>query len=192
MDGRLQMSKICWLLAYVSDHCLQVILIASLDANVRQDRQIAGHQINYISSGSTGDTCQHLGWEQLEVIIPTHEPACCCCHITFTQDVSQPKLLVMQGGLMADLGQQQSLLPPWTLIKAFQHSSISYTCIAVFADAMRVADAVNQYLHLLIQQQPQPNGKHHASKGVMSLPSPWLAPLSWKYVYGPASSRGFY
>ena len=113
--------------------------------------------------------------------------------------LSQHELLVVQGGLMADLGQQQSLLPPWTLIEAFQHRSIAYTCVVAFAaegnnapDAMRVADAVNQYLHLLIQQQPQPNGRHHASKGVMSLPPPWLAPLSWKYVYGPASSRGFY
>lgn len=112
--------------------------------------------------------------------------------------LSQTELLVVQGGLMADLGQQQSLLPPWTLIEASQHSSIAYTCIVAFAaegnnapDAMRVANAVNQYLHLLIQQQqPQPTGKHHASKIVMS--SPWLAPLSWKYVYGPASSRGFY
>ncbi|DBA94698.1 TPA: hypothetical protein ACH3X1_002259 [Trebouxia sp. C0004] len=147
----------------------EVVLIASLDANLRQDRQIAGHKINYISSGSTAAACQKLGWEQLE------------------------------GGLMADLGQQQSVLPPWTLIEAFRHSSIAYTCIVVFAaegnnapDAMRVADAVNQYLDLLIQQQPQPNGKHHPSKGVVSLPSPWLAPLSWKYVYGPASSRGLY
>jgi len=178
---------------------MQVVLIASLDANLRQDRQIAGQQINYISSGSTAAACQELGWEQLEVIMPTHQPDCCCYHSMVNRILSQPELLVVQGGLMADLGHQQSLLPPWTLIEAVQHRSIAYTCIVAFAaegnnapDAMPVADAVNQYLHLLMQQQPHPNGKHHASKGLTSLPPPWLAPLSWKYVYGPASSRGFY
>ncbi len=57
---------------------MQVVLIASLDANLRQDRQIAGQQIDYISSGSTAAACQELGWEQLEVIMPTHQPDCCC------------------------------------------------------------------------------------------------------------------
>ena len=57
---------------------MQVVLIASLDANLRQDRQIAGQQINYISSGSNAAACQELGWEQLEVIMPTHQPDCCC------------------------------------------------------------------------------------------------------------------
>ena len=83
---------------------------------------------------------------------------------------------------MADLRKQQSSLPPWTIVEAFQHGSITYTCILAFAaegnnapDAMQVADAVNQYLHLLISQQPQLHGQGHASKGVMSLPSPWLA-----------------
>ena len=102
----------------------------------------------------------------------------------------------MQAGLMADMAQQQSLLPPWTLIEAFKHRSIAYTCMVAFAaegnnapDAMRAADHANQYLHLLIQQQSQPNGNQHASRGVMS---PWLAPMSWKYVYGPTSPRGFY
>ena len=57
---------------------MQVVLIASLDANLRQDRQIAGQQINYVSSGLTAAACQERGWEQLEVIMPAHRPDCCC------------------------------------------------------------------------------------------------------------------
>ena len=57
---------------------MQVVLIASLDANLRQDRQIAGQRINYISSGSAAAACQKFGWEQLEVIMPTYQPDCCC------------------------------------------------------------------------------------------------------------------
>ena len=100
---------------------------------------------------------------------------------------------------MTDLAQQQSQLPPWTLVEAFKHSSINHTCLLTFAaegnnapDAMHLADAVNHYLHLLVLQQPQQSGKHSRANGAMSTPSPWLAPLSWKYMYGAASSRGFY
>ena len=54
---------------------------------------------------------------------------------------------------MADLAQQQSLLPPWTLLQALSQHSIQPLCLLAFAsegnnapDAMRVADAVNKYL----------------------------------------------
>lgn len=50
--------------------CMQVVVIASLDANLRHDRQIAAHQVNYHTSESAAaEVCQHLGWDQLEVSI---------------------------------------------------------------------------------------------------------------------------
>ena len=53
-------------------------------------------------------------------------------------------------------------------------------------DARRLADAVNQYLNLTnpCRQEPDMND---------SLPEHvhWLAPTSWKYVYGSAA-RGVY
>ena len=49
---------------------VQVVVIASLDANLRHDRQIAAHQVNYLASESAAaEVCQHLGWDQLEVSI---------------------------------------------------------------------------------------------------------------------------
>lgn len=175
---------------------MQVILIASIDANARQDQQIAGHQINYITADSeAADICCSLGWDRLEVSCDVLLFTCTGVVFTSCNVVS----FCPQAGLMADLAQQQSLLPPWTLLEAFEHKGISCLCLAAFAaegnnapDAMQLADAANHYLHLLLQQQPQQDRKCSETNNRMRLSSPWVAPLSWKYVYGSASARRFY
>ena len=49
---------------------MQVVVIASLDANLRHDRQIAAHKVNYLTSETAAaDVCQHLGCDELEVSI---------------------------------------------------------------------------------------------------------------------------
>ena len=51
-------------------NCLQVILLTSLDATLRQDRQMAGSSINFISSNANmANKCHDLGIEQLEVMV---------------------------------------------------------------------------------------------------------------------------
>lgn len=144
----------------------QVVVIASLDATLRRDRQIAVQQVYVAPPDSCNiQICQSLDWQQLE------DP------------------------LLTDLQQQQSLLPPWTYLEALKQHEVHHTCIILFAaegnntpDAMRLADASNKYLHLLVGSLP--SSLQTQSNGVAS--SIWAPPSSWKYVYGSMSSRGYY
>lgn len=99
---------------------------------------------------------------------------------------------------MMQLAEQQSLLPPFTLLAALSQQNITLLCIAVFAaegdnapDACRMADAVSQLLAIRIPQAQA------AVRQNMLLPSAvsnsqWLMPLSWKYVYGNFGNNGLY
>ena len=95
---------------------------------------------------------------------------------------------------MADLAQQQSLLPPWTLLEALRQHSIKPLCLLAFAsegnnapDAMRVADAVNKYLKLVEPQTVQLEAGSHMTDNLPAVHLPWLPPLSWQCLYGSAA-----
>lgn len=95
---------------------------------------------------------------------------------------------------MADLAQQQSLLPPWTLLETLSQHNIKPLCLLAFAsegnnapDAVRVAEAVNKYLKLVEPQAPQPEPGNEVANGLPSTHVPWLAPLSWQSLYGSAT-----
>lgn len=92
---------------------------------------------------------------------------------------------------MADLAQQQSLLPPWTLLEALSQHNITPLCLLAFAsegnnapDAVRVADAVNKYLKLV---EPQLESGNRMANGLPLEHVPWLAPMSWQGLYGSAA-----
>lgn len=95
---------------------------------------------------------------------------------------------------MADLTQQQSLLPPWTLLEALSQHSIKPLCLLAFAsegnnapDAVRVADALNKYLRLVEPEAPQFQPDGQAANGLPAVHMPWLPPLSWQCLYGSAA-----
>ena len=92
---------------------------------------------------------------------------------------------------MADLTQQQSLLPPWTFIEALSQQNITPLCLLAFAsegnnapDAVRVADAVNKYLKLV---EPPLDSGRQVAEGSPPRHVPWLAPMSWQSLYGSAA-----
>ena len=92
---------------------------------------------------------------------------------------------------MVDLAQQQSLLPPWTLLEALSQHSIKPLCLLAFAsegnnapDAMRVADAVNTYLKLVEPQAIQLEAGSQVADGLPVVS--WLPPSSWQCLYGSA------
>ena len=99
---------------------------------------------------------------------------------------------------MMQLAEQQSLLPPFTLLGALSQQNVNLLCIAVFVaegdnapDACRMADAVSQLLAIQIPQDQV------AKKQSMLLPSAlsnshWLMPLSWKFIYGNSGHHGLY
>ncbi|KAL3160802.1 hypothetical protein ABBQ38_009213 [Trebouxia sp. C0009 RCD-2024] len=140
----------------------EVILAASLDATLKQDRQISTQSINFISADTDkAHQCRELGLEQLE------------------------------AGLMADLAQQRALLPPWTLIEALLQQNIMPLCLVAFAsegnnapDAVRVADAVNRYLKLV---EPQLEPGSQVANGAPAMHVPWLPPMSWQCLFGSAA-----
>ena len=95
---------------------------------------------------------------------------------------------------MADLAQQQSLLPPWTLLEAFTQHSIKPLCLLVFAsegnnapDATCVADAVNKYLKLVEPQAVQREAGSQVADSISVVQVPWLPPLSWQCLFGSAA-----
>lgn len=46
----------------------QVVFVASLDATLRQDRQLEGAQTRFLSTDEAGRAqCSTLGWQELEV-----------------------------------------------------------------------------------------------------------------------------
>ena len=101
---------------------------------------------------------------------------------------------------MTELAHQQSLLPPWTLLEALDQQDIKTLCLLAFAaegnnapDAMHIADALNQYVKLVEPQGSTsvPSNSNITTDSLSSLHVPWLAPMSWKYVYGTAS-KGIY
>lgn len=104
----------------------------------------------------------------------------------------------VQDDLMMQLAEQQSLLPPFTLLDALRQHNVKLLCIAMFAaegdnapDGCCMADAALQWLGLTI-----PENKATAVQS-LTLPSvvsqrQWLMPLSWKYVYGNTGSQGLY
>lgn len=102
---------------------------------------------------------------------------------------------------MTELAHQQSLLPPWTLLDTLSQRDIKPLCLLAFAaegnnapDAMRIADALNKYLKLVEPQTSTSNSVPATDVGADSLSSmhvSWLAPMSWKYVFG-AASKGVY
>lgn len=92
---------------------------------------------------------------------------------------------------MADLAQQQALLPPWTLIEALSQQNITPLCLVAFAsegnnapDAVHVADAVNRYLKL-VGSQPKPGSQ--VADGPPAMHVPWLPPMSWQCLFGSAA-----
>lgn len=104
----------------------------------------------------------------------------------------------VQDDLTLQLAEQQSLLPPFTLLDALHQGTAKVLCIAMFAaegdnapDACRMADAVLQLLNIALPQDKA------AARQTLHLPcvvsqGQWLMPLSWKYVYGNAGNQGLY
>ena len=53
--------------AYLAGAIMQVMLLSSLDAMVRRDRQIAEQQVTYIThDAALQQSCQGLGWHPLQ------------------------------------------------------------------------------------------------------------------------------
>lgn len=96
---------------------------------------------------------------------------------------------------MADLAQQQSLLPPWTLLDALNQHSIQPLRLLAFAsegnnapDAMRIADAVNKYLLLVEPQAAKLDPSSHLTNGLPAMQVSWLPPSSWQCLFGSAAT----
>ena len=50
--------------------CVQVVLACSIDATLRQDRQLSGQSVNFVSADTAkAQRCSDLGLEQLEVTV---------------------------------------------------------------------------------------------------------------------------
>ena len=114
----------------------------------------------------------------------------CLCSLPMTNMPCTP-----QAVLMADLAQQQSLLPPWTLLEALSQHSIQPLCLLAFAsegnnapDAMRVADAVNKYLQLVEPQAARLDAGSLVADGLPAMQVPWLPPSSWQCLFGSAAT----
>lgn len=49
---------------------MQVVLACSIDATLRQDRQLSGQSVNFVSADTAkAQRCSDLGLEQLEVTV---------------------------------------------------------------------------------------------------------------------------
>lgn len=108
------------------------------------------------------------------------------------------RYLPLQDDLMVQLAEQQSLLPPFTLLEALGQQPVKLLCIAVFTaegdnapDACRMADAVSQLLGFRIPQTKSRNRQSLHLPSVVS-DAQWLMPLSWKYVHGNVGTHGIY
>lgn len=97
---------------------------------------------------------------------------------------------------MAQIAEQYSLIPPFTMLQAFSQQSIELLCISVYAnegnnapDACQMVDAACQYLQLTIPKHTPPQT---LDLPCMLTQAQWLMPLSWQCVYGNFGSQGMH
>lgn len=128
---------------------IQVWVLGGLDATVRRDAQLLGPQLRYWTSDNTLDTtCASSGIEKIE------------------------------SDWFDDKSAEERLLPPWSLLTAFNSAGLAAAALLVFViegDNTREGSAVAEAVKKVVPQLGQVLGQE------------WKQPITWANVFGMRS-----